>query len=81
MKCLIENIIRQLEDVQNGHLWIGGTFDSKLKQLEEHLFFLRPLEDLHSVAEIISHLTLWRKGTILKIPTGKGSKTDDCVED
>ena len=32
------------------------------------------------MAEIISHLTLWRSEAILKIKTGKGSKTDDCPE-
>jgi len=80
MKYLIENIIRQLEEVQNGKLWIGSNFDSKLSQVDEKSVFLRPLESLHSVAEIISHLTLWRKETILKIKTGKGSKTDDCEE-
>ena len=80
MKYLIENIIQQLEDVQNGKLWIGSTFNSKLNQINENSVFLRPIENLHSVAEIISHLTLWRKETILKIQTGKGSKTDDCEE-
>ncbi len=80
MKYLIENIIQQLKEVQNGKLWIGGTFNSKLNQVNESLVFLRPIENLHSVAEIISHLTLWRKETILKIQTGKGSKTDDCEE-
>lgn len=78
MKYLIENIILQLEAVQNGKLWIGSTFDSKLNQVDENSVFLRPIENLHSVAEIISHLTLWRQETILKIRTGKGSKTDDC---
>ncbi len=80
MKYLIENIIQQLKEIQNGKLWIGSTFDSKLNQVNENAFFLRPIENLHSVAEIISHLTLWRKETILKIHTGKGSKTDDCEE-
>ncbi|MEO9965414.1 MAG: DinB family protein [Reichenbachiella sp.] len=80
MKYLIENIIQQLESVQNGKLWIGSTFDSKLNQVDENWVFLRPIESLHSVAEIISHLTFWRQETILKIQTGKGSKTDDCVE-
>lgn len=80
MKYLIENIIQQLEAVQNGKLWIGSTFNSKLNQVDENSVFLRPIENLHSVAEIISHLTLWRKETILKIQTGKGSKTDDCEE-
>ena len=35
---------------------------------------------MHSIAEIISHLTLRRKETLLKIKTGTGSKTDDCPE-
>jgi len=80
MRALIENIIQQLEDVQNGKLWIGSSFDSKLNHIDENLVFLRPMESLHSVAEIISHLTLWRRETILKIQTGRGSKTDDCEE-
>ncbi|WP_109301235.1 DinB family protein [Aquimarina sp. AU474] len=80
MKYLVNNIIQQLEEIQNGKLWIGSTFNSKLKLIDENTVFLRPIENLHSVAEIISHLTLWRKETILKIQTGKGSKTDDCEE-
>lgn len=80
MTCRIENIINQLKEVQSGKLWIGSTFDSKLNQVDKNVVFVRPIENLHSIAEIISHLTLWRKETILKIQTGKGSKTDDCKE-
>lgn len=80
MRRLIDHIIQQLKDVQHGQLWIGCSYDSLLNQVDEKLFFVQPIENLHSVAEIISHLTLWRKETILKIQTGKGSKTDDCLE-
>ncbi|MGB5402758.1 MAG: DinB family protein [Robiginitalea sp.] len=80
MRCLIDNIIQQLEEVQKGKLWIGSTFSSAFSQLDEYSVFVRPLEDMHSVAEIISHLTLWRKETLLKIKTGQGSKTDECAE-
>ena len=80
MKTLIKSIIQQYQDVQNGKLWIGSTFKSKLNQVDEACVFTRPIKGLHSIAEIISHLTLWRKETILKIRTGKGSKTDDCEE-
>ena len=80
MKKLITEIIQQLEEVQNGKLWIGSNFDDKLESIENDSAFLRPINSLHSVAEIISHLTLWRKETILKIQTGQGSKTDDCEE-
>lgn len=80
MQLLIKHISKQLKDIQNGKNWIGSSFDSKLNHIDEQLMFTRPMADLHSIAEIISHLTLWRKEAILKIKTGKGSKTDDCEE-
>ncbi len=39
MKYLIENVIQQLEEVQNGKLWIGSTFDSKLNTVNEFVFY------------------------------------------
>ena len=80
MNILIQHIIQQLEDIQNGNLWIGSNYERKLKHVADQDFFKRPTKDLHSVAEILSHLTLWRQETILKIKTGKGSKTDACEE-
>ncbi|NAY90444.1 DinB family protein [Muricauda sp. JGD-17] len=80
MNSAIQNIIYQLEDIQYGKPWIGSTFLNRLKQVDENEYFERPIKDLHSVAEIISHLTLWRSEAILKIRTGEGSCTDDCEE-
>ena len=51
-----------------------------MEGIDESSAFIRPLPNLHSTAEIISHLTFWRKETILKIKTGTGSKTDACEE-
>tara|TARA_R110002051_G_scaffold34256_3_gene76311 strand:+ start:28716 stop:29216 length:501 start_codon:yes stop_codon:yes gene_type:complete len=80
MRIRIENSIQQLEDIQFGKLWMGANFSTKIKAIDEKSAFTRPHENLHSVAEILSHLTLWRKETILKIQTGEGSKTDECEE-
>ena len=80
MKHAIQNIIHQLEEIQKGKPWIGSTFEGMLSPLTEEAYFKRPLPDFHSIAEIIQHLTLWRSEAILKIRTGKGSKTDDCEE-
>lgn len=80
MNSTIQNIIEQLEDIQKGKPWIGTTYENKLNQVDENEYFKRPIEELHSVAEIISHLTLWRSEAILKLKVGKGSKTDDCEE-
>ncbi|WP_228853499.1 DinB family protein [Aegicerativicinus sediminis] len=80
MNSLINHIIQQLEEVQNGKPWVGSSYKSKLEELNEPIVFVRPKDDLHSIAEIISHLTFWRKEALLKIQTGTGSKTDDCEE-
>ena len=77
---VITHIIKQLIDIQNGKIWIGSSYESKLNTVDESKVFERPMVDMHSIAEIISHLTLWRQEAILKIQTGKGSKTDDCEE-
>ena len=66
MNNVVQYIIQQLEEIQHGKLWIGSNFQSKLSQVSEEDFFKRPTESLHSVAEILSHLTLWRTETIFK---------------
>ncbi|WP_340066829.1 DinB family protein [Ascidiimonas aurantiaca] len=80
MNTLINHLIEQLLEIQKGKVWIGRSYENILNEIDEHVAFVRPVKDLHSVAEIISHLTLWRNEAILKIRTGKGSKTDDCEE-
>jgi len=76
MKRCIEQLIYQLKEVQKGNPWIGSSYKKKLEVLSDEDFFRRPLKDVHSVAELISHLTIWRKETALKIKTGRGSITD-----
>ncbi|MFC4632328.1 DinB family protein [Dokdonia ponticola] len=80
MNAIINHLIEELENIQHGSPWVGSTYQRKLKSIDSDLVFKRPMDDMHSIAEIISHLTLWRKEAILKIKTGKGSKTDDCEE-
>lgn len=76
MKQLIKEIIDQMEQIHEGKGWIGVNFKNKITGLSENDFFAK-VKDMHSIAEIISHLTTWRFETILKIRTGEGSMTDD----
>ena len=80
MRTLIDSIIKQLSDLQEEKNWIGTNFNARLNLVGEEEAFVRPVPDLHSVAEIISHLTVWRKDTIVKIKTGHGTMTDDREE-
>lgn len=80
MNKQINSIIRQLNELQNGKPWVGETFDKKLATITAKEAFKRPLPKLHSIAELMAHLTSWRKDMILKIQTGKGSLTTDSHE-
>ena len=76
MSLIIDHIIAQLIQIQRGKNWIGVSFEQKINSLTEDQFFYQP-NHLHSIAEIVSHLTTWRKETIIKLETGKGTITDD----
>jgi uncharacterized damage-inducible protein DinB len=72
----IKQLIDELHEIQEGRPWIGSNFKQKLKALNGDAFFKRPIPQMHSAAELISHLTTWRKETALKLKTGRGSITD-----
>ena len=80
MKDRIQSMIRQMREIQSGKLWVGTTYEQTLNKIDAAQVFSRPLDNIHSVAEIISHLTFWRMETVLKVKYGTGSKTDDCEE-
>ena len=74
---VINHVLEQLLEVQNGKLWMGDTFRKKIDSITNEEAFMRPLPTLHSVAELIAHLTAWKKDALLKIMNGKGQLTDD----
>lgn len=64
-----------MELIHFGKGWIGVNFNNKLETLSDRDFFHKAA-NIHSIAEIMSHLITWRLETILKIKTGRGSITD-----
>ncbi|MDF1698321.1 MAG: DinB family protein [Saprospiraceae bacterium] len=80
MQILINHIIQQLEENLDGKPWVGPSYKRVLSGINENNAFKRPLPELHSVAEIISHLNTWLKEALLKIKTRQGSLTDESEE-
>lgn len=80
MNRMLTNYASQLKSVQEGRLWMGQNYKQKLASVDAQTAFRRPLPELHSPAEILSHLTVWREDAILKIQSGKGSLTDQSPE-
>ncbi|MFT3934861.1 MAG: DinB family protein [Chitinophagaceae bacterium] len=68
---LIDNFIRQLNEIQDGSLWFDQSFKDKLDNLSDDIVFKRPLPAVHSVAEHVSHMLEWRKECILRYNGGK----------
>ena len=46
MSILINYIIQQLLDHQAGKVWVGATYQRKLKDINEYNAFIRPIPDL-----------------------------------
>ena len=58
---MIDHYIQLLSDVQDGTPWIDETFAKKIDGISEAEAFTRPLPEIHSVAELLSHLIVWRR--------------------
>ena len=80
MNVLIKNYISQFEEIQNGQPWVGNSYRNILKNINDSNGFIRPLKEMHSIAEILSHCTMWRNEASLKIERGFGTKTDDSID-
>lgn len=56
----LESYIAQLRDAIHGDLWIDETFAKKLEPLSAHTAFIQPVDGIHSVAQLVSHLYQWQ---------------------
>lgn len=72
-RILINNLIRQLNEIQEGSRWFDQNFRDRFDTLSEVDAFTCPLPEIHSVAEHVSHMLAWRKECVLRF---KGLKTE-----
>ncbi len=72
-RVLINNIIRQLNEIQEGSMWFDQNFKDKLESVSDSDAFIQPIPQLHSVAEHVSHMLEWRKECMLRY---NGLKTE-----
>lgn len=63
----IQNIILRMTSIIEGENWLGETFRNKIDTLTGEMAFHQPMPHIHSVAELISHLTVWKEANIGKL--------------
>ena len=73
----ISFLIDQLQAIQSDHLWMGDSFDKKLKSIDGEDAFVQPMGQVHSVAQILAHISAWKEDAILKINYGRGELMDN----
>jgi uncharacterized damage-inducible protein DinB len=74
---LINDYCQQLTDIINADLWLDENFEKKLSQVQNEQVFTRPIPELHSVAELISHLYEWRIEIIGRLKGNPRSMGED----
>ena len=72
--ALLQSYILQIHRTYNGDNWLDENFDKKLALVNEQNAFVKPADDLHSIAEIISHIIEWRKELLERLETGRPPK-------
>ena len=72
-QVLINNIIRQLNEIQEGYLWFDQSIKDKVDNLSQTEAFTRPIPPIPSAAEHVSHMLEWRKECMLIF---KGQQAD-----
>jgi uncharacterized damage-inducible protein DinB len=72
-QVLIKNIVRQLHEIQEGSLWFDQCFKDKIDGLSDSEALTRPIPQVHSVAEHVSHMLEWRRECMIRF---KGLRTE-----
>jgi uncharacterized damage-inducible protein DinB len=73
----ITRIITQLKAIWDGKLWADVNLKEKVSAINETNAFIQPIKDMRSIAEIVSHMLVWRQYTINTI---KGSSNTLTME-
>ena len=63
----INSYTQQFSQVFNGNPWLDESFSKKLDDLSEVEAFTQSPNHNHSVAEVVSHITEWRKEILRRL--------------
>ena len=68
--CL-KMLITQLQEIYHGKPWLDETFSKKLNDVNGGMAFIVPLNGVHSISEIVSHVTVWKKELLARFVKGE----------
>ena len=79
-KRRITDYVRQLQGNLDGNNWLDENYQNKLENVDAEQVFTRPLPEIHSVAELVAHVLIWRKESIKRLTGIQSELTADHPE-
>lgn len=67
MKARIRSYIEQFSQIFEGNPWLDESYSKKLNNLSDEQVFTQSPYHNHSVAEVVSHIIVWRKEIIRRL--------------
>lgn len=67
MTTRIQSYIEQFNQIFDGNPWLDETFSKKLNNLPDKEAFNPSPDNNHSVAEVVSHIIVWRREIIRRL--------------
>lgn len=64
-KDRVNQLLEQMRELYDGDLWYGTTIMPVLKQVDAEESVMAPLKGVHSIQQLVLHMTAWR-GILLK---------------
>ena len=68
-------------EIYDGNPWYGENIATKLDDLTDDIAFIRPVQNMHSVAEVVAHMTYWRQSLNSRLQNDASVKASVESED
>lgn len=68
-------------EIFNGSPWYGDNIVTKVDGLTDDTAFARPIQGMHSVAEVVAHMIYWRQSLIGRLQDDSGFRASVDSED
>lgn len=56
----IPYFLERFKDIYEGNPWFGESIEAKLQGVTNKNAFIQPHEGVHSIGELVAHMTYWR---------------------
>lgn len=77
----IRKYMDHFKEIYDGSPWYGDNIVAKVSNLTADTAFTRPVQGMHSVAEVVSHMTYWRQSLISRMQKDSNFKGSMESED